>query len=124
MNLRYSTLLKGTLLFLAIAVLSSRRASAQSSLQVKSSRNKTTITVTNFPKNATVLIVDDNLNLVCTAATNEAGFAVVKLDKGIKAPLTARTVHGDYEASSKQKGPVTPVKEGIATGKTGKPVKA
>lgn len=101
------TLLKNTsskLICLAIAsIFLSIATTAQSALDVSITKKKTSISIYNFPKNATVLLVDDNLNLLSIASTNEKGMALVTLDKAVKSIIFARTVHGDIEASSKNK---------------------
>jgi hypothetical protein len=88
------------LLVLLVAV-SFVSGKAQSSVVVSNEGNNAVVTVRNFPKNATILIIDDNLNLLFVTATDAAGAASVLLPHYTRNSVTARTVHGDYEASHK-----------------------
>jgi hypothetical protein len=104
MSSRGGFFLKTSLLLFVIVSCSFCKAFAEGGVEVNTEKNKTSISVTGFPKNATILVVDENFNLLSVGSTNSLGKAVIKLNKEIKTVITVRTINGDYQVSNKVEG--------------------
>ncbi len=90
----------------AIVILSNisfGKLSAQStaSVTITTASEKSNVWVSNFPKNASVIIVDSDNNLLSIVSTNEFGAAYIKLNKEIKTAIIVKTMNGEVLVSNK-----------------------
>ncbi len=95
---------------------------SQSNITKSIQKNKTIVEVSHFPRNASVLILDDNFHLLSVATTDKNGNATIEIKARIKKVLFARTIHGDFEASTNTQPAVN--KNQIATNRISRNVKA
>jgi len=75
-------------------------AQTNSRVAVTSTENKTNIWVSDFPKNATVILVDADKNILSIVSTNDFGSAFLSLNKAIKSAVIARTMNGEISATN------------------------
>ena len=73
----------------------------KSRLAIVATETKTTIWVTDFPKQASVVLFDENDNLLSIVATNEYGAAYLSLPTSITATIYAKTMNGEINVSNK-----------------------
>jgi hypothetical protein len=124
MNRILSAFLKNFVLILVIISAAFCKAYGNGNVAVNTVNNKTSIVVTGFPKNATVLVVDEHLNLLSVGSTNHLGKAFIKINKAIKTTITVRTVQGDIQISYKMKSSEPGIENEMAGNKTNSSIKA
>ena len=99
---------KKTGLILAIFLVSMLSNQAQSQnvhqpsrVAVTVSDSKTNIWISDFPKKTTVMLVDNENNLLCIISTNDYGAAYTSLNKSVVSTIIARTLNGEINVSNK-----------------------
>ena len=75
----------------------------KSRLAVVAAENKTTIWVSDFPKSTSVILFDEEDNLISIVSTNEFGAAYISLPKSITTTIFAKTMNGEINVSNKAK---------------------
>ena len=99
--------LRTSLLLLSIFALSSMFLTASAQEPVKNSRIsvvtndvKTNIWVSDFPKKTSIVIYDNDDNLLSIVSTNDFGAAYVTLPTSIKTTVIAKTLNGEIKVSN------------------------
>ena len=90
----------------AVAISINTTVSAQSTtlnsrVAVVTNDVKTNIWVSDFPKNASIVIYDGENNLISITTTNNFGAAFFSLSKGVKSGVIVKTIDGEISASNK-----------------------
>ena len=90
----------------AVAISMNTTVSAQSTtlnsrVAVVTNDVKTNIWVSDFPKNASIVIYDGENNLISITTTNNFGAAFFSLPKGVKSGVIVKTIDGEISASNK-----------------------
>ena len=90
---------------LSIVTTSAQTAGTElkSRLAVVAAENKTTIWVSDFPKSTSVILFDEEDNLISIVSTNEFGAAYISLPKSITTTIFAKTMNGEINVSNKAK---------------------
>ena len=90
---------------LSIVTTSAQTAGTEpkSRLAVVAVENKTTIWVSDFPKSTSVILFDEEDNLISIVSTNEFGAAYISLPKSITTTIFAKTMNGEINVSNKAK---------------------
>lgn len=98
---------KKAFLFIAVSILTSYcfTASAQnttlnSRVAVVTNETKTNIWVSDFPKKISIVISDNDDNLLSIVSTNDFGAAYVSLPTSIKTTVIVKTLDGEIKASN------------------------
>jgi hypothetical protein len=91
-----------------LTIFSGIAASAQETklhtrLAVVATESKTTIWVSDFPKNSSVVLFDEEDNLISIVSTNDFGAAYISLPKTITSTVIAKTINGEISASNRAK---------------------
>ncbi|WP_207495609.1 hypothetical protein [Aridibaculum aurantiacum] len=73
----------------------------KSRLAVVALEDKTNIWVSDFPKGSTVVLFDEEDNLITITSTNEYGAAYISLPKTITTTIFAKTMNGEINVSNK-----------------------
>jgi hypothetical protein len=99
---------KKSFLLVAVILITSHfiTASAQntnlnSRVAVVTNESKTNIWVSDFPKKTSVIITDNEDNLLSIISTNDFGAAYVSLPTRIKTTVIVKTLNGEIEVSNK-----------------------
>lgn len=79
---------------------SAQEAKAVSRVAVVANETSTRIWVSDFPKNATIVIMDSEDKLVAMTTTNEYGAAFVNLPAGANTKMTVKTLDDEVVASN------------------------
>ena len=102
-----STYFKKGFLFVALITITSfcLTASAQnttlnSRIAVVANETKTNIWVSDFPKKTSIVIFDNEDNLLSIISTNDFGAAYISLPTSIKTTVIAKTLDGEIKASN------------------------
>ena len=99
--------LKGlfTVIVLNIAIgftaVSAQTTTLKSRVAVVSNETKTSIWVSDFPKQTSIMIYDSNDNLLSMMSTNDFGAAYLSLRKSVKGGVIVKTIDGEVTASNK-----------------------
>ena len=72
-------------------------------LAVVAAESKTTIWVSDFPKSTSVVLFDEDDNLITIVSTNEFGAAYISLPTSITTTIYAKTMNGEISVSNKAK---------------------
>jgi hypothetical protein len=103
-----TTITKKGLLVVSLMLISSYcfTASAQSTtsnsrVAVVSNETKTNIWVSDFPKKTSIVISDNEDNLISVVSTNDFGAAFISLPKSIKNTIIVKTLDGETIATNK-----------------------
>lgn len=75
----------------------------KSRLAVVASETKTNIWVSDFPKSTSVVLFDEDDNLITIVSTNEFGAAYISLPNSITSTIFAKTMNGEITVSNKAK---------------------
>lgn len=73
----------------------------QSRIAVVSNETKTNIWVSNFPKQASIIVLDSENNLITVTTTNAYGATYISLPVNVKNSITVKTMNGEVVASNK-----------------------
>lgn len=74
---------------------------SKSRVAVFTSDVKTNIWVSDFPKNASIVIYDGDNNLISITTTNNFGAAFLSLPKNLKSGVIVKTIDGEISATNK-----------------------
>lgn len=97
-------------LFFTILVFATTMFSAQaqeesitlnSRVAIVATETKTNIWVSDFPKGTSVVIFDEENNLLSVVSTNQYGAAYVSLPKSITTTIFAKTMNGEINVSNR-----------------------
>jgi len=89
-------------------------AFTQSKLSVTVDSSKTNLVVTGFPAKTSIVIFDDQNNLLSVISTNVSGSACVMLPSPSKQTFYAKTLNGEIIVSGKTGNEATRTKELLA----------
>jgi hypothetical protein len=89
----------------------------KSQLTVTATGSKTNILVTGFPPKTTVVVFDNENNLLSIVSTNDEGAASLTLPADIKNTIYVKTLNGEIMVSSKTSNEGERVQEIFAVGK-------
>ncbi|MCW3081667.1 hypothetical protein [Segetibacter sp.] len=102
-----STYFKNVFLSIAVILLSSycftasaQNATPNSRVAVITNETKTNIWVSDFPKKTSIVIFDNEDNLLSVVSTNDFGAAFVTLPTSIKTSVIVKTLNGEVRASN------------------------
>ena len=79
----------------------SAQAELKSRVAVVSNESKTNIWVSDFPKETSIVITDNENNLLTIVTTNKFGAAFISLPQGINTEVIAKTMNGEVSVSNK-----------------------
>lgn len=100
--LRNAGVCLGTFLVFASAANAQHHARVEASrIAVVASAEKTNIWISDFPKSSSVVVFDQDDNLISIVSTNEFGAAFISLPKRITTTIHAKTVNGEISVSNK-----------------------
>ena len=119
MSLFTSSITKG-LLTIIISIVMVNFASAQtvsdkSRVAVVSNEVKTSIWVSDFPKNTSIIVYDSENNLLSILSTNNYGAAYLSFAKKIKTGVIVKTIDGEITVSNKTVVKNKPEEQNIAS---------
>ena len=80
---------------------SAQSVSEQSRVAVVANEVKTSIWVSDFPKNTTIIVYDSENNLLSILSTNNYGAAYLSFGKKIKTGVIVKTTDGEITVSNK-----------------------
>lgn len=80
---------------------SAQNTTLNSRVAVVTNESKTNIWVSDFPKKTSVVITDNEDNLLSIISTNDFGAAYVSLPTTIKTTVIVKTLNGEIEVSNK-----------------------
>ncbi len=80
---------------------SAQSTSLRSRVAVVANESKTNIWVSDFPKKTSVVIMDNDDNLLSIISTNDFGAAYLSLPTNIKTTVIAKTLDGEIVVSNK-----------------------
>lgn len=83
------------------STVSAQGTALKSRVAVVANDIKTSIWVSDFPKNTSVVIFDGENNLISITTTNNYGAAFISLPKGVKNGVIVKTIDGEISASNK-----------------------
>lgn len=73
----------------------------KSRIAVVASETKTSVWVSDFPKSTSVVLFDEENNILSIVSTNEYGAAYIALPKAITSTVFAKTLNSEVSASNK-----------------------
>jgi hypothetical protein len=98
---------KKSFLFVAFVSISSlfitasaQKGTTSSRIAVVANETKTSIWVSDFPKKTSILILDNDDNLLSIVSTNDFGAAYITLPTSIKSTVIVKTLDGEIKASN------------------------
>ncbi|GEO07700.1 hypothetical protein [Segetibacter aerophilus] len=79
---------------------SAQNTTPQSRIAVVANETKTNIWISDFPKKTSIVIFDNDDNLLSIVSTNDFGAAYVSLPTSIKTTVIVKTLDGEVKASN------------------------
>lgn len=79
---------------------SAQNTSLNSRISVVTEQTKTNIWVSDFPKKTSIVISDNDDNLLSIVSTNDYGAAYISLPANIKTTVIVKTLDGEIKASN------------------------
>jgi hypothetical protein len=73
----------------------------KSRIAVVATETKTNIWVSDFPKGTTIVLFDEESNIISIQSTNVFGAAYISLPKSITSTIFAKTLNGEVSVSNK-----------------------
>ncbi len=102
-NRFFFTVLAVILSLVAASAQTEIKGTSKSRLAVVALEAKTNIWVSDFPKSTSVVLFDEDDNLITIVSTNEFGAAYVSLPTSISTTIYAKTLNGEISVSNKAK---------------------
>jgi hypothetical protein len=98
-----SLVLSVALLFCAVISVTAQTSevNAKSRIAVVATQVKTNIWVSDFPKSTSVVLFDEESNIIAVQSTNEFGAAFISLPTSITSTIFAKTLNGEVSVSNK-----------------------
>lgn len=94
---------------------SAQNAPAVSRIAVVTNETKTNIWVSDFPKKTSIVISDNDDNLLSIVSTNDFGAAYITIPTSIKSTVIVRTLDGEIKASNQAVNKKTEAQTALST---------
>jgi hypothetical protein len=85
----------------AVSAQSTEVPSLKSRIAVVATETKTNIWVSDFPKSTSIILFDEESNIIAIQSTNDFGAAYISLPKSITSTIFAKTLNGEVNVSNK-----------------------